>query len=323
MRLFIKKCLLISAAACAILLLLNIRYQHVMRYRYVDQRVFDSLGTDYTNVMVSDIGSSHTAYGISYDSLRARGYSCFNFALPSQTYDYDLAVLHQFGKYLGKGGIMLIPVSYFSFNNEVTTDAEKRDMQTRYYYLLSPQNIPDYSLYTDIVTHRIPILSSGDEFWKIFPSLSINASAEGPASAPDPSVYQEKALARYERHFDGKTVLIMPERVQNLKDIIAYDQERGITPVLITTPYTSYYYDLVNKNTGFMTEFQDTITSVCKETGVNYYDYSHDTRICSDLNYFADGDHLNPAGALYFTGLMEQDIPEFRAFIAAHPAKTD
>ena len=323
MRRFIIKCLLIASAACVILLLLNKRYEHVMRDRYADQDSFCALGSTCSDIMISDIGSSHSAYGINYSHLTSEGYTCFNFALPSQTYDYDLAILHQFGKYLSKGGIMLIPVSYFSFNNEFTNETERRDMETRYYYLLSPENIPDYSLYTDIVTHRIPILSSYDEFWKIFLSLSIRANAEGTSTAPDPSVYQAKALARYKRHFDGKTVLIMPERIQNLKDIIAYDQSRGITPVLITTPYTSYYYDLVNKNTGFMTDFQDTIKAVCKETGVNYYDYSHDARICGNLNYFADGDHLNPTGALYFTDLMEQDIPEFRAFIAAHPPKTD
>ena len=314
MRKFIIKCLLISIAAFAILLLLNKRYEHVMKDRYSDLGIFSQLGTDYKDIIVSNVGSSHAAYGINYDDLTARGYSCFNFALPSQTYDYDLALLNQYGDDLASGGVMLIPVSYFSFNNEVTNDAERKDMETRYYNLLSPKNVPDYSLYTDIVTHRLPILSSGDEFWKIFPSLTLKANAEDdPGAEPDPNVFAQKALDRYNRHFASKDELIMPERIQNLRDIIAFDQAKNITPVLITTPYTSYYYDLASQHqTEFMTEFNKTIADICNDTGVKYYDYSHDSRICTDLHYFADGDHLNQKGALYFTDMMAEDIPEFK-----------
>lgn len=326
MKKFIKKCLIISAIALTILLLLDVRYKCVMKYRYADQGSFEHLGTDYKDITISNLGSSHAAYGISYDDLSSEGYSCFNFALPSQTFDYDLAILHEYGDNLASGGIMLIPISYFSFNNEYTNDTEKRDMQTRYYYLLSPKNIPNYDFYTDIVTHRIPILSSGDEFWKIFPTLSITANAEGGQDTePDPTEYEQKALDRYNRHFANKTELIMPERVQNLRDIISYDKEHGITPILITTPYTSYYYDLAAQHqTEFMTEFYKTIADICSDTGVKYYDYSHDKRICSDLHYFADGDHLDHEGALYFTKLMSEDIPAFQEVLqtADHDSET-
>ena len=61
-----------------------------------------------------------------------------------------------------------------------------------------------------------------------------------------------------------------------------------------------------------MTEFNNTIADICNDTGVKYYDYSHDSRICTDLHYFADGDHLNQKGALYFTDMMAEDIPEFK-----------
>ena len=328
MRKFLIKSMLIVLAACAVLALLNKRYKKVMKNRYDDQINFQFIGDIYKDIAISNVGSSHAAYGISYDNLTTEGYSCFNFALPSQTYDYDLAILHEYGDNLAKGGIMFIPVSYFSFNNEYTNSAEKKDMETRYYYLLSPQNIPNYSLYTDIVTHRLPVLSSGDEFWKIFPNLSIKADAEEDQTAePDSAVFAQKALDRYNRHFASKDQYIMPERVQNLKDIISFDKEHEITPVLITTPYTSYYYDLASQHqTEFMTEFNKTIADICSDTGVEYYDYSHDPRICSDLHYFADGDHLNHEGALYFTNIMADDIPAFKEVLktaAKTPAQSN
>ena len=317
MKRFLSKCILVTLLAAAILFLLDVRYKKVTEDRYADLDVFSHLGVEVKNIKVSNIGSSHAAYGICYDDIDSDKCRCFNFALPSQTYDYDLAILHEFGDDLASGGVMIIPVSYFSFNNEVINDVERKDYKTKYYYLLSPENIPDYDLYTDIVTHRIPILSSDDDFWKIFPRLSITANAEGETAEPNPAEYQQKSLDRYNRHFDSsKTELIMPERVQNLRDIISFDKDRGITPVLVTTPYTSYYYDLVSQNQPkFMTEFTKTITDICNDTGVQYYDYSHDQRICKDLHNFADGDHLNHDGAILFTDMMSKDIPAFKQVV--------
>ncbi len=83
--------------------------------------------------------------------------------------------------------------------------------------------------------------------------------------------------------------------------------------MLITTPYTAYYYEQAPE--AFQEEFYQTIRSIASDCGVSYYDYSQDSRFGNHLEYFSDADHLNPKGAALFLKIIQQEIPEFRDFI--------
>ena len=98
----------------------------------------------------------------------------------------------------------------------------------------------------------------------------------------------------------------MPERIEELYDIIQYCQDHRITPVLITTPFSRYYRELISQD--FLQEFQDTVMKIAADTGVNYYDYSHDGRFYDNLDYFSDSDHLNEDGARYFTDILWNEV---------------
>ena len=65
MRKFLIKSMLIVLAACAVLALLNKRYKKVMKNRYDDQINFQFIGDIYKDISISNVGSSHAAYGIS------------------------------------------------------------------------------------------------------------------------------------------------------------------------------------------------------------------------------------------------------------------
>ena len=51
---------------------------------------------------------------------------------------------------------------------------------------------------------------------------------------------------------------------------------------------------------------------------VSYYDYSHDERFQTNLKYFGDADHLNPDGAVYFTGLLTEEVADLKAYLETH-----
>ena len=104
----------------------------------------------------------------------------------------------------------------------------------------------------------------------------------------------------------------MPERIEELRAIIAYCQEHKITPVLITTPFSKYYTDLVSQE--FLQEFRSTVDNIASDTGVVYYDYSFDERFRENLQYFSDSDHLNPEGAAYFMSILWNELPELKRF---------
>lgn len=320
---FIVKCIAVSGITFLLLLLLNYRYKQVMEDPYADAHKFDYMDSTYNNIQIANIGSSHGEYAFYYEELtKQSGYECFNFAMASQTYNYDLAILSMYREHFAKDSILFIPISYFSFNNEVVNETEKQSLNAKYYTFLSPRYIPDYSPYVDLVTHRLPILSAGEDIVKIFPSGVLSpflplkafaAESDAPTSEELAAQFYEKALNRYQRHMENKEEYFMQERIDNLYDIINLCMENDITPVLITTPYTSYYTDMVSSE--FKTEFYDTIHAVTDATGVPYYDYSQDERFTGHLEYFADADHLNTEGANAFMNIIKEEIPEYREFL--------
>lgn len=309
---FALKCVLIPAAAMFIIYLMNKPYRAIDEQKYQDILKFDMLGRNYWEIHIGNLGSSHGAYDFVYDDITARGYVCFNFANTSQSYNYDYAILQQYGQYMVDGSVLFIPVSYFSFNNEVVNRSEAEAMSVRYYHFLSPENIPDYDPYVDIITNRLPILSAGEDILKLFPNLSPVLTAHAANEGIDVEEFARRAEERYNRHFDKKEEYFLPERIEELRAIIAYCQEHKITPVLITTPFSKYYTDLVSQE--FLQDFRETVSRIATDTGVVYYDYSFDERFRENLQYFSDSDHLNPEGAAYFVGILWNELPELKRF---------
>lgn len=311
---FALKCACIPAAALFIIYMLNKSYLPINEEKYLDVAKFSSLTVHEPEVRIGNLGSSHGAYDFNYDALEERGFTCFNFANTSQSYDYDYAVLKEYGRYMTKGSVMFIPVSYFSFNNEVTNDSEREAMSLRYYHCLSPENIPDYDLYIDIVAHRFPILSAGEDILKLFPKLELSLIVHAAEDEGiDVEAFANRAQERYSRHFDNKEEYFLPERIEELYEIIAYCKERDITPVLITTPFSKYYRDLVSEE--FLDEFEGVLDKIIADTGVSYYDYSYDERFRGNLSYFMDADHLNEEGAAYFMEILTEEVTELKSLL--------
>lgn len=309
---FVLKCILIPAAAVLIICAMNKPYKKIDNQKYMDILKFDTLGREYCEIHIGNLGSSHGAYDFVYTDIQNIGYICFNFANTSQSYDYDYAIMKEFGQYMVDDSVLFIPVSYFSFNNEVVNDQEAQAMSVRYYHFLSPENIPDYDPYVDLIANRLPILSAGKDIIELFPDLNTKLTAHASSDGIDVEEFARRAQERYSRHFDNKEEYFLPERIKELYAIINYCKENRITPVLITTPFSQYYTEQVSQE--FLQEFQETITKIASDTGVNYYDYSHDERFSANLEYFSDSDHLNETGALFFTDILWVEVEEMQRF---------
>ncbi|HJC56972.1 MAG TPA: hypothetical protein H9700_06360 [Candidatus Eisenbergiella intestinipullorum] len=128
--------------------------------------------------------------------------------------------------------------------------------------------------------------------------------------------FQEKGLARYRRHFENREEYFEADKRQKLVDLITLCKENDIVPVLITTPFTIYYNQYVSAD--FLYDFYTVINDIALEYGVSYYDYSHDERFQTNLKYFGDADHLNEEGAVYFTGLLTEEVAELSAYLETH-----
>ena len=312
---FIIKCIAIPGTAVLFLYLLNIPYRKIDDDKYRDLWNLRMLGNQIEDVEIANVGSSHGAYDFTYDGFTEDGFSCFNFGNVSQTYAYDLALLKEYGQHLEDRCVLFIPVSYFSFNNETVNESEAQALSVKYYHCLSPQNIPDYDLFTDIVTARFPILSAGEDLLKLLPDkLTVHAQEEtGEEAQMDEAAvaqFADRAAARFDRHFNNKENYFLPEREAQLRELIAYCKEHELTPVLITTPFSVYYNNPVPED--FLDRFYGTIHQIASGTGVNNLDFPHDDRFMENLTLFSDSDHLNEEGAEYFMEILAQEVPELR-----------
>ena len=398
MKSFIVKCILAVCITSFCLFYLDLMYEQKSEDPIAELNQYNFIEP---GIQIANTGSSHGMSDFEWDVLEDMGYQCFNFALTSQTLTYDHALLNMYQDDLAEGGILFIPLSYFSFNTETVNETEAQAMSIRYYRILSPEYNPDYSFFTDLVSVRLPILSAGEDMLKIleppitFPSLSENRqnivyaaeashsrqdsnelsavsqsgisavlsetvseasvsanafqTSQGTSDVSDSQTsvsenssgymsalssydvealkaeaaasYDEATIANFEykgqqrflRHFQGKEELIQQDKIQELQEMIDLCRSKNITPILITTPFMVYYNQYVSDE--FMNAFYQTIEMVASEKQVSYYDYSHDERFAGKFEYFADADHLNEEGALYFTNLLTEEIPEFRDFL--------
>lgn len=125
-----------------------------------------------------------------------------------------------------------------------------------------------------------------------------------------------KGYARYQRFFEAKNEYFEKDKEEHLRNMTALCKERNVTPILITTPFSIYYNKYVTPE--FMNDFYDKIHSIASDYDITYYDYSHDERFQTNLQYFGDANHLNIDGGKYFSDMLTNEIPELKAYLEAH-----
>lgn len=91
--------------------------------------------------------------------------------------------------------------------------------------------------------------------------------------------------------------------------MIEYAKNRGMIPVLITTPYLNEYEKVIEElGPAFFDDFYGVINKITSSTGVQYFDYLQDNRFSSDYSLFFNTDHLNKKGAGKFTDIVMNEV---------------
>ncbi|MCI9593890.1 MAG: hypothetical protein HFG51_07050 [Lachnospiraceae bacterium] len=260
------------------------------------------------NIQICNLGSSHGLYSFNYEDLE-NDFTCFNFALASQSLSYDLRILQQYQNHLAEGCIVFIPVSYFSFFGiDETEEAEFLSKNKQYYDFLPPGKIKAYDLSTHIFERFLPALtayetlpavlfggrtSSNDEIW--------SRSAQTIDIPSDAAQAYARHLVNEKLDGEGKRIH-NKEEIHALYQIIALCQEIGAVPILVTTPYLREYLDEVNTNVpDFAEDFYGIIDQVTAETKTPYCNEASSPDFIDRKDLFMNADHLNKEGARLFT----------------------
>lgn len=260
------------------------------------------------NIQICNLGSSHGLYSFNYNDLES-DFTCFNFALASQSLSYDLRILQQYQDHLAKGCIVFIPISYFSFFGiDETEEAEFLSKNRQYYDFLPPGKIKAYDLSTHLFERFLPALTA----YETLPVVLIRGrtgsnDAIWSRSAQTIDISSDAAQA-YARHLvneklDGEGKRINnEEEIHALYQIIALCQETGAVPILVTTPYLREYLDEVETNApDFAEDFYGIIEQVTAETKTTYYNEAFSPDFIDRRDLFMNADHLNKEGARLFT----------------------
>lgn len=298
---------ILIVAACIVVI--NAIYIQKDTAYYEEIKKFKSIPSE---IEICNFGSSHGLYGFNYDDVE--DYTCFNFGLTSQNFSYDYRILYYYQDKISKDAIVFIPISYFSFWVDETTDDDFLSKNQRYYKFLPANLIKEYDIKTDFYEHYFPSLKAYGKIWTVLFTKQEDNEAAIEEQTADSINLETDAMAAYTRHIgkfldeDGNRVVNQDE-LDALYNIIDLCKDIGVTPILVTTPYLSEYTDIIEKNSPeFYIEFYGLLNTIVEEKGVAYYDYAMDERFNTDYSLFSNADHLNRNGAKKFVEILLDEV---------------
>ena len=313
MRKFILKIFAFLLVIAFITCCINYAYIKCDKRDYQNIKKFKTVPS---SVKVCNFGSSHGLFGFNYEDVS--DVNCFNFALSSQVLTYDRRIFDEYKDNIAEGAVVFITISYFSFciDDELNhSDFEQKNK--RYYSILPPKLIKEYDFKTDIYAHYFPSLSAGVDLIKTFEGKFGTINEEWSKKATnidldsDAELVSRRHLAHYEKDESGNRINNQAE-VDAVKYLINACREKGCTPVLITTPFTREYKDLMlEKDPDFVSDFYKQVDELVETTGVLYFDYSSDERFTNNYELFMNSDHLNKEGARVFVDILMREVVHY------------
>ncbi|MDY6400417.1 MAG: hypothetical protein SPL10_04805 [Synergistales bacterium] len=316
MKKFLLKILIYIALLTTIMLSINFLYIHNKADIDSDIEAFANGVPD--NIQICNFGSSHGLYGFNYEDIEKK-YTCFNFALSSQSLMYDYRILLNFKNKIKKDSVVFIVIPYFSFLGKTEIEGKDFTSKNRRYYKILPRDlIEQYDWETDAYVNYLPsLIATPGDLLKNILSLKLNKNNQWDKEADAPLAYKD-AQEAYERHIVTDKIDKNGERIYRqeafnaIYSMINLLKEIGARPIFITTPFLSEYTDAIKNNAPeFFSEFYSVVNEIVKNTEVKYYDYSHDKRFRNDYSLFMNSDHLNRKGARKFTNILMREVLGF------------
>lgn len=309
MKKFILRLLVFCLVMAAVVLVVNENYLTIRSTNDTDK--FDNVPDE---IQICNFGSSHGLNDFHYERIEEE-YVCFNFALSSQSLDYDYRIMQYYQDKISKDAIVFITISYFSFYGiDETLMDNFLSKNKRYYRFLPEEYIKDYDLKTYIYEVRLPALTAYENLFTSF--FGKTTDFEEIETAKEKNL-EKYAKAAYQRHLvtgrldENGNRILNEEHMKSLYGMITLCKEKGAIPVLVTTPYLREYTDEVMKSAPeFLNGFYKIIDNVVSLFDIRYIDYSFDERFIDRYDLFTDVDHLNDLGALEFMDILMNDVAE-------------
>ncbi len=302
MKKFLIKICICLAVFALVVLAANLCYLRLVEEDYVIKNVP-------MHIQICNFGSSHGQAGFNYEKFKGK-YVCFNFALAGQTPEYDYRILQHYKDKIDPGAAVFLSISYFSFfGRPEVEELGFLSMNRRYYRFLPRELIPQYDWKTDIYVNYLPCLLP-EGLPNLVKAIAGNKESVYETLKSNHEAIKKSAAGRYIHHIrdnlnkDG-TRQYKHAAIEAMYNMINLCRQIGAKPMLVTVPYADEYTDMIKKNDpAFFDDFYGVIEEIKRKTGVDYYDYAFDERLCRSYALFMDSDHLNIDGGRVFTDII-------------------
>lgn len=298
MKLFFKKLALLTLVFAIFAGIVNIAFILVkgsLVPAYVD-RFLDAPA----QIQVANLGNSHGQSGFVYSDHKEL--LSANFAFGSQSLEHDERLLEYYIDRFTEGSVLYVPVSYSSLFGDTATRSDFLSLNRRYYYILPPNLMLNFS-WREWLSVKLPGLFISNwlsEYWKVdeFEEAAV-MTAENMDVQADAQYAVERHILQFQKNGAYEYNPIM---IENLEKIVALCKDHNVTPVLVTTPFLREYNDLVPAD--FLAKQLKFLNDFAAEHGIEYLDYSRDSRFIDRYDLFINSDHMNENGGLLFTNLL-------------------
>ncbi len=292
-----------------------------------DQLQMNQVLQQSANIEALVLGNSHAGA----IDLEALGYEGYGFVRPSGDFFEHQALLKELIPQLPKTKVVLIPVSYFSFQENNALLDETKIRRAHMYTILSSWYFlaGDAKNFVIGKSHPIfPIMSVlREDNWKAIFYAFFDSSLAAKASNEQADYEQCKYLEfpdwvthskfRVLSHATAvsETVVANPqistEVSEVISQIIQYLQARHVRVIFFTPPhskaYTEVYQATQPKTIALMKEQMHKFQ---QDNKIEYYDFSTDEDFSLNNQAFRDSDHLNRCGAKLFSAKFKKILAE-------------
>jgi hypothetical protein len=305
-RRFLAKAVLLAVPVLFFLIAFELRFTQANPSHFAVKKAL--LERQASRIEVLIMGSSHELTAIYPGEL---GRPAFNLASQSQSLYYDISLIRKYRASLPALKLVVLPISYFSLEYDLDDAPERwRSYHYKYFYslphqdwhhLFSSRNFSAYFLSSESFRARVLLGKAANaalEYdvwggWTNRPRIEA-MDADQLAAAAQATLRTHEGMMR-PKH--------LAANLTRLQDIVRELRRDGVSVVFITTPVSRFYRDGINKDA--YQRMQTAMRKLSASEGFPYRNYMFDGRFTD--SDFADGDHLNSAGARKFTHLLRDE----------------
>jgi hypothetical protein len=229
-----------------------------------------------------------------------------NLANTSQSINYDMAIIKKYVPQMPRLKVVVLPVSYFSFRNDLKDTQEK--WRTHFYKRFMGIDIStpplDIKMWSNILLYSWP--ATQKFIIKGFIAETVNSMNEVGWQKPEEAsrmTDQQKGKQRVMFHETLMREINFKFNEQHLSEALKILKEKGVKVLFVFMPTSPNYFQFTNSDVARMNA--DMVSNLCRFYGCASLDGQTLGFVQED---FVDEDHLNTQSSERFSKILNERI---------------